>query len=156
MIFYYIVRDGERYNFHTDGARTSDPSLGQRSPRTDPEQVYVLSPSLLFSFRLQVRVKLTYNRLSIFLGTLSGMKLVFFPTYPRTAGHSEGDKSGAPLLTKFLDTILALGQFTILSRVRQFRVRGFSQLSLSMAVFTSIFKKGAIRIHGDCRISFIK
>lgn len=59
------VRNGEGYNFHSDGARTSDPSLGQRGPRTDPEQVYVLSPSLFFFFRLQVRVRLTYNRLSI-------------------------------------------------------------------------------------------
>jgi len=119
----------EECNFHTDGARTSDPFLGQRGPRTDPEQVYILSPSLLFSFRLQVRVRLTYNRLFIFLSTLSDEKLVFFPTYPGAIGHSEGDKSGAPPLTKFLDTILALGQFAILSRVRQFCVHGPSKSS---------------------------
>lgn len=62
--YFAIVRDGERYNFHTDRARTSDPSLGQRDPRTDPEQVYVFVASF-FSFRSQVRVRLTYNRLSI-------------------------------------------------------------------------------------------
>lgn len=75
----------------------------------------------------------------VHLGTLSGAKLVFFPTYPGAVGHSGGGESGA--LSKFLDTILALGQFTILSRVRRFRVRGPSELSLPVAVITSKYSR---------------
>lgn len=46
-VCYNLWREKIQY-FHIDGARTSDPSLGQRGPRTDPEQVYVLCPSLPF------------------------------------------------------------------------------------------------------------
>lgn len=151
-------------NFHTDGARISNPSLGQQGPRTDPEQVCVLSPSLPFPFCLQVRVRLTYSRLSIFFRALSDAKLVFFPTYPGAAGHSGGDKSGAPLLTKFLDITLTLGQFTILSRDRRFRVCESLKLS-SLVTVVKIFERGESRqydrrtnmcpLKEDCWVTYI-
>lgn len=128
ILCYSLWRKG--FNFHTDGTRISGPFSGSAGLRIDPEQVYVLSPSLLFPFRLQVRVRLTYNRLSIFSRAPSDAKLVFFPTYPGAAGHSGVNKSGAPPLTKFLDITLTLGQFTILFRDRRFRVCESSKSSV--------------------------
>lgn len=50
-------------------------------------------------------------------------ELVSFPTYPGAAGHSAdgGTPEWGTATDQFLDTNLALGQFTILPRDRQFR-----------------------------------
>lgn len=54
------------FNFHTDGARISDPSLGQQGPRTDPEQVYVsvASFSLLLASSSQIDLQSIVHLLS--------------------------------------------------------------------------------------------